>query len=64
MGWPGFACAEAAIYRLLQERLKGATIVSIGHRSTLRAFHMRHIELVGEAGAYRLREIPLASAAE
>ena len=56
--------AEAAIYRLLQERLKGATIVSIGHRSTLRAFHMRHIELVGEAGAYRLREIPLASAAE
>src|SRR6202034_603305 len=47
--------AEAAIYRLLQEQLKGTTIVSIGHRSTLRAFHMRQIELVGEASAYRLR---------
>ena len=33
--------AEAALYRLLQERLKDATIVSIGHRSTLAAFHRR-----------------------
>ena len=27
--------AEAALYRLLQERLKNTTIISIGHRSTL-----------------------------
>ncbi len=37
--------AEAALYRLLQERLKGTTIISIGHRSTLGAFHRRRIEV-------------------
>jgi vitamin B12/bleomycin/antimicrobial peptide transport system ATP-binding/permease protein len=56
--------AEAALYRLLQERLKGTTIISIGHRSTLGAFHGRRIELVPEASAYHVREVPLASAAE
>jgi vitamin B12/bleomycin/antimicrobial peptide transport system ATP-binding/permease protein len=56
--------AEAALYRLLQERLKGATIVSIGHRSTLGAFHRRRIELVPEAAVHRVREVPLPSAAE
>ena len=56
--------AEAALYRLLQERLKGATIVSIGHRSTLGAFHGRRIELVPEAAVSRVREVPLPSAAE
>jgi vitamin B12/bleomycin/antimicrobial peptide transport system ATP-binding/permease protein len=56
--------AEAALYRLLQERLKGATIVSIGHRSTLGAFHRRRIELVSERGLYQAREAALASAAE
>jgi putative ATP-binding cassette transporter len=56
--------AEAAVYRLLLERLKGTSIVSIGHRSTLRAFHARRIELVEDAASYRLREVPLAPAAE
>jgi vitamin B12/bleomycin/antimicrobial peptide transport system ATP-binding/permease protein len=56
--------AEAALYRLLQERLKGTTIISIGHRSTLGAFHGRRVELVPEAASYRVREVPLASAAE
>ena len=56
--------AEAALYRLLQERLKGATIVSIGHRSTLGAFHGRRIELVPEATVYRVRDVTLPSAAE
>jgi vitamin B12/bleomycin/antimicrobial peptide transport system ATP-binding/permease protein len=56
--------AEAVLYRLLQERLKGTTIISIGHRSTLRAFHGRRVELVLEASSYRVREVPLASAAE
>ncbi len=36
---------EEAIYRMLQERLPEATLVSIGHRSTLRAFHDRHVDL-------------------
>jgi vitamin B12/bleomycin/antimicrobial peptide transport system ATP-binding/permease protein len=56
--------AEAAVYRLLLERLKGSAIVSIGHRSTLRAFHARRIELVEDAASFRLREVPLAPAAE
>ena len=42
--------AEAALYRLLQERLKGTTIISIGHRSTLGAFHRRRVEVVPDAG--------------
>jgi vitamin B12/bleomycin/antimicrobial peptide transport system ATP-binding/permease protein len=33
--------SEAQLYRLLQQRLPDMTIVSIGHRSTLRAFHDR-----------------------
>jgi putative ATP-binding cassette transporter len=56
--------AEAALYRLLQERLKGATIVSIGHRSTLGAFHRRRIELVPHGDFYQVREAALISAAE
>ena len=38
--------SEATLYRLLHERLKHATIVSIGHRSTLSAFHDRGLVLV------------------
>jgi vitamin B12/bleomycin/antimicrobial peptide transport system ATP-binding/permease protein len=56
--------AEAELYRLLQDGLKGCTIVSIGHRSTLGAFHRRRVELVPDAARYRLREVPLVSAAE
>ncbi|MGI6244460.1 MAG: ABC transporter ATP-binding protein/permease [Pseudochelatococcus sp.] len=37
---------EAAIYTLLREKLPQTTVVSIGHRSTLDAFHDRRIELV------------------
>jgi putative ATP-binding cassette transporter len=56
--------AEAALYRIMQERLKATTIVSIGHRSTLRAFHRRRIEVVRSDGASEVREVPLVSAAE
>ncbi|HEY2530541.1 MAG TPA: ABC transporter ATP-binding protein/permease [Xanthobacteraceae bacterium] len=56
--------AEAALYRLIQERLKGTTIVSIGHRSTLGTFHPRRIELVSGAAASELREVALVPAAE
>ncbi|RNJ51257.1 ABC transporter ATP-binding protein/permease [Methylocystis hirsuta] len=34
---------EEEIYAMLRERLPGTTIVSIGHRSTLHAFHDRYI---------------------
>jgi putative ATP-binding cassette transporter len=56
--------AEAALYRLLQDRLKGTTVISIGHRSTLGAFHGRRVELVPDAASFRVREVPLVSAAE
>jgi len=56
--------AEAMLYRMLQERLPGTAVVSIGHRSTLRAFHHRHLAFVGEPRHYDVRELPLASAAE
>jgi vitamin B12/bleomycin/antimicrobial peptide transport system ATP-binding/permease protein len=56
--------AEAALYRLLHDWLKGTTIISIGHRSTLGAFHGRRVELVPDAACYRVREVPLVSAAE
>ena len=56
--------AEAALYRLLQERLKGTTIVSIGHRSTLNAFHRRRVEVVPDRGFAQVKEMPLVSAAE
>jgi putative ATP-binding cassette transporter len=38
--------SEAALYRLLEEKLPATTIVSIGHRSTLEVFHQRDIVLV------------------
>jgi len=36
---------EAEIYGVLKEKLPDATIVSIGHRSTLAAFHNRRIDM-------------------
>jgi vitamin B12/bleomycin/antimicrobial peptide transport system ATP-binding/permease protein len=54
--------AEAALYRLLDERLKGTTIVSIGHRSTLSAFHRRGLTLVREGRVHRIREAALEPA--
>jgi vitamin B12/bleomycin/antimicrobial peptide transport system ATP-binding/permease protein len=52
------------LYRLLKERLPGTTIVSIGHRSTLGAFHTRRLALVHEASGFALRDAPLTVAAE
>jgi putative ATP-binding cassette transporter len=37
--------AEEHLYRLLKERLAGATLISIGHRPALIAFHSRRLEL-------------------
>lgn len=43
---------ELAIYNVLRSELPGTTVVSIGHRSTLKAMHDRIIEMtpVGEGG--------------
>jgi putative ATP-binding cassette transporter len=48
--------AEATLYRLLQERFPGLTLVSIGHRSTLAAFHRRRFVLEPDGNRHRLRE--------
>jgi putative ATP-binding cassette transporter len=37
--------AEAALYTLLEKELPSSTIVSIGHRATLHAFHGRSVTL-------------------
>jgi putative ATP-binding cassette transporter len=51
--------SEAAVYKLLEERLKNCTIVSIGHRSTLSAFHDRRLTLAPEPGGHRVQEAAL-----
>ena len=56
--------SEAKLYTLLHERLKGTTVVSIGHRSTLVNLHGRHIALEQEGEAHRLTEKTQKAAAE
>jgi putative ATP-binding cassette transporter len=48
--------AETALYRLLGEKLPATTIVSIGHRSTLEAFHQRNVVLAREGDRFALRD--------
>jgi putative ATP-binding cassette transporter len=48
--------SEAALYRLLQDKLSAATIVSIGHRSTLDAFHQRKVSLAKKADQFVLED--------
>jgi len=55
--------AEAALYKLLAERLKKTTVVSIGHRSTLTAFHQRHWTMTRNGDHYAVRSGALAPAA-
>jgi putative ATP-binding cassette transporter len=53
--------SEAALYRLLIDRLPGTAIVSIGHRSSLVQFHSRFFELKpDDTGRHHLREISAA----
>jgi putative ATP-binding cassette transporter len=40
--------SEQQLYRTLKEKLPQTTLVSIGHRSTLQAFHTRVLELKGD----------------
>ena len=51
--------AEKHIHELLRERLPHTGIVSIGHRSELRQWHERHLELVpGDGKPGHLVEVP------
>ncbi len=55
--------AEAALYKLLHERLPNTTIISIGHRSTLVAFHKRGLTLARDGDLFRVKETALGAAA-
>jgi putative ATP-binding cassette transporter len=48
--------SEAKLYRLLEEELPATTIVSIGHRSTLEAFHQRNVVLTRDGDQFRLQD--------
>ena len=54
--------SEAALYRLIQQRLPDASIMSIGHRSTLDAFHRRSVVVTGDGERFRAREATLVAA--
>ena len=54
--------SEAALYRLLAERLADATIVSIGHRATLAAFHNRRLTFTRDGDHHALQEAQLKAA--
>jgi putative ATP-binding cassette transporter len=47
--------SEAALYGLLEEKLPATTIISIGHRSTLAAFHQRNVVLVRDGDQFALQ---------
>ncbi len=53
--------AEATLYSLMHERLPKASIISIGHRSTLGAFHRRTIMVASDGERFRARETSLAA---
>jgi vitamin B12/bleomycin/antimicrobial peptide transport system ATP-binding/permease protein len=48
--------SEAALYRLIEARLPRAAVVSIGHRSTLFAYHRRHVAVVQVGGRNVVQE--------
>jgi vitamin B12/bleomycin/antimicrobial peptide transport system ATP-binding/permease protein len=48
--------SEAELYGLLEEKLATTTIVSIGHRSTLAAFHQRNVVLTRDGDRFALRD--------
>jgi vitamin B12/bleomycin/antimicrobial peptide transport system ATP-binding/permease protein len=48
--------SEAALYKLLATRLPQTTVISIGHRSTLEAFHQRNISMVRTGDRFALRD--------
>lgn len=54
--------SEAALYRMIRERLPETTIVSIGHRSTLEAFHARKLAMQPSGDRHTLGEAAMQPA--
>ena len=50
---------EDTIYQLLKERLPNTTVISVGHRSTLQAFHQQQLMILGN-GKWRFTDRNLA----
>jgi vitamin B12/bleomycin/antimicrobial peptide transport system ATP-binding/permease protein len=48
--------SEAELYRLLEAKLQATTVVSIGHRATLKAFHQRHVVLIRDGDRFALQD--------
>ena len=48
--------SEMALYRLLEQKLPATTIVSIGHRSTLEAFHQRNVALARDGDQFVMQD--------
>jgi putative ATP-binding cassette transporter len=48
--------SEAALYGLLRDKLPATTLVSIGHRSTLDAFHQRNVVFARDGDGFTLQE--------
>jgi vitamin B12/bleomycin/antimicrobial peptide transport system ATP-binding/permease protein len=55
---------EAAIYRVLRERLPKTTIVSIGHRATIAQYHERRLEMQPSGGGVFTPKDNVVKAAE
>lgn len=49
--------SEAMLYRLIVEKLPGTTVVSIGHRSTLDAFHQRRVSFARHGEQFTLTDV-------
>jgi putative ATP-binding cassette transporter len=54
--------SETALYQLLDQRLPRATIVSIGHRATLAAFHRRRLAFIRTGDRHVVQETALSPA--
>jgi putative ATP-binding cassette transporter len=48
--------SEATLYALLEQQLSSSTIISIGHRATLHAFHNRSVALTRDGDGFALAE--------
>ena len=48
--------SEAALYRLIEEKLPATTVISIGHRSTLKTFHQRNVVLARDGDRFKLQD--------
>jgi putative ATP-binding cassette transporter len=54
---------ETRLYHLLAEKLPHTTLISIGHRASLEAFHRRNMVLVPDGDHFRMQVRAMAAAA-